>query len=144
MTNITADEALEIERLNDEFKYVRDSDQYGKRDAWYIMKEAPWDGDCEDYALTALYRLSGYSYTKMWISLLTRKAKLCFCTVRGTGHAVLKYKGEYVDNIQKGFCSKEIMEQDGYEFSKWLFIPYQVAIKLAIGVYIKRKNSSSQ
>ena len=49
-----------------------------------------------------------------------------------------------MDNIQKSFCSKEIMEQDGYEFSKWLFIPYQVAIKLAIGVYIKRKNSSSQ
>ena len=103
MTDITADEALEVERLNDDFKYVRDSDQYGKRDAWYIMKEAPWDGDCEDYALTLLYRLSGYSHTKMWISLLTRKSKLCFCTVRGTGHAVLKYKGEYVDNIQKSF-----------------------------------------
>ena len=119
MTNTTADDAVEVERLNDEFKYVKDSDQYGKRDAWYIMKEAPWDGDCEDYALTLLYRLSGYSHTKMWLSLLTRKSKLCFCTVRGTGHAVLKYKGEYVDNIQKSFCSKETMEEDGYEFSKW-------------------------
>ena len=39
---------------------------------------------------------------------------------------------------------KKIMEDDGYEFSKWLFIPYQVAIKLALGVYFKRKNSSSQ
>ena len=58
MTDVTADEALEVERLNDEFKYVRDSDQYGKRDAWYVMKNAPWDGDCEDYALTLLYRLS--------------------------------------------------------------------------------------
>ena len=72
----------------------------------------------------------------MFISLLTRESKLCFCKVRGIGHAVLKWRGKYIDNIQKRWVSKEDMEQKGYEFSKWLFIPYLVAIKLAIGVYI--------
>ena len=133
---------MDFEELNNEFKYVKDSDQYGKRDAWYILKEAPYNGDCEDYSLTLLYNLTGRSIIKMFISLLTRESKLCFCKVRGIGHAVLKWRGKYIDNIQKRWVSKEDMEQKGYEFSKWLFIPYQVALKLAIGVYIKRKNSS--
>ena len=41
---------MDFEELNNEFKYVKDSDQYGKRDAWYILKEAPYNGDCEDYS----------------------------------------------------------------------------------------------
>ena len=35
---------MDFEELNEQFKYVRDSDQYGKRDAWYILKEAPYNG----------------------------------------------------------------------------------------------------
>ena len=34
------------------FIYTTDMNQYGKREAWYIMKEKPYHGDCEDFALT--------------------------------------------------------------------------------------------
>ena len=101
---------MDFEELNNEFKYVKDSDQYGKRDAWYILKEAPYNGDCEDYSLTLLYNLTGRSIIKMFISLLTRESKLCFCKVRGIGHAVLKWRGKYIDNIQKRWVSKEDIE----------------------------------
>ena len=36
--------------LNKQFKYRRDVDQYGSRDAWFIMKHPPYVGDCEDCA----------------------------------------------------------------------------------------------
>ena len=38
-----------LEHLNKNFKYVYDKNAYGKRDAWYVMKHVPFEGDCEDY-----------------------------------------------------------------------------------------------
>ena len=46
-----------LEHLNKNFKYVYDKNAYGKRDAWYVMKQLPFEGDCEDYSLTYLYAL---------------------------------------------------------------------------------------
>ena len=43
-----------LEHLNKNFKYVYDKNAYGKRDAWYVMKQLPFEGDCEDYSLTYL------------------------------------------------------------------------------------------
>ena len=53
--------------LNKKFKYRRDVDQYGNRDAWFIMKQPPYVGDCEDYSLTLLYNLKGRSLLKMFL-----------------------------------------------------------------------------
>ena len=52
---------LTVAQLNKKFKYVKDADQYGHREAWFIMKKAPYTGDCEDYSLTLLYNLKGRS-----------------------------------------------------------------------------------
>ena len=128
-----------LEELNKKFKYRKDRDQYGFRDAWYIMNHEPYHGDCEDYSLTLLFNLKDRKWEKFLLSLLIRESKICHCKVRGRGHAVLKYKGRYIDNIQKKWCTKAYMENREYVFSSWLYIPYQVVIKLIIGFFKTRK-----
>ena len=54
ITDKMQDELVEVV---ENFTYVSDSDQFGKREAWYIMKEKPYKGDCEDFALTILYNI---------------------------------------------------------------------------------------
>lgn len=126
---------LFLEYLNENFTYKYDKNEYGKRDAWYVMKHVPFDGDCEDYSLTYLWHTSGRSYLKMFFSLAFGKSKICFCTVRGEGHAVLRYNGEYLDNIQKKWCSKKYLEDRGYDFHKVHFWWNVVAVKLLQGWY---------
>jgi predicted transglutaminase-like cysteine proteinase len=130
---------MNLKELNKSFKYVKDSDQFGSRDAWYIMKLPPYEGDCEDYSLTLLYNLKDRSVTKLLLSLLIRESKLCFCKVDGVGHAVLKHKGQYIDNIQKRWVSKEFMEKKGYDFSFLMYLPYMVIIKLVMGFFITKR-----
>ena len=130
---------MELEELNKKFKYRKDRDQYGQRDAWYVMTHEPYHGDCEDYSLTLLFNLKDRKWEKFLLSLLIRESKICHCKVRGRGHAVLRYKGRYIDNIQKKWCTKAYMENREYVFSSWLYIPYQVVIKLIIGFFQTRK-----
>jgi predicted transglutaminase-like cysteine proteinase len=35
-----------LEEFNKKFKYQYDRDQYGSRDAWYVMNHEPYNGDC--------------------------------------------------------------------------------------------------
>jgi predicted transglutaminase-like cysteine proteinase len=128
-----------LKELNKKFVYKKDKAQYGSRDAWYIMKEEPYHGDCEDYSLTLLYNIKDRSVIKLLLSLLFRESKICFCKVQGVGHAVLYYKGQYIDNIQKKWVEKGTMEMKGYKFSKWMYIPYQVIIKLVMGFFITKR-----
>ena len=129
-----------LEELNKKFKYRKDRDQYGFRDAWYVMNHEPYHGDCEDYSLTLLFNLKDRKWEKFLLSLLIRESKICHCkSPRGVGHAVLRYKGRYIDNIQRKWCTKEYMENRGYKFSIWLYIPYQVVIKLVMGFFQTRK-----
>ena len=130
---------MELKELNKKFKYRKDRDQYGQRDAWYVMTHEPYHGDCEDYSLTLLFNLKDRKWEKFLLSLLTRESKICHCKVSGNGHAVLRYKGRYIDNIQKKWCTKAYMENREYVFSSWLYIPYQVVIKLIIGFFQTRK-----
>lgn len=130
---------MNLRELNKSFKYVKDSDQFGSRDAWYIMKWPPYEGDCEDYSLTLLYNLKDRSVTKLLLSLLIRESKICFCKVDGVGHAVLYHKGQYIDNIQRSWVSKKFMQDAGYEFSFLMYLPYMVIIKLVMGFFITKR-----
>ena len=96
-----------LEHLNKNFQYVYDKNAYGKRDAWYVMKQLPFEGDCEDYSLTYLYEVSGRSYIKMFWNLIFGGYKICFCTVKGEGHGVLRFHERYLDNIQQDWCRKD-------------------------------------
>lgn len=89
-----------LQKLNQRFRYKYDKDQYGRREYWTIMtnESGPLVGDCEDYSLTLLWYLEGKRLKNMFKALLTRKAEIWFCKVKGNGHAVLKYEGKWIDN----------------------------------------------
>ena len=124
-----------LEHLNKNFKYVYDKNAYGKRDAWYVMIQLAFQGDCEDYSLTYLYEVSSRSYIKMFWNLIFGGYKICYCQVKGDGHAVLRYRELYLDNIQKKWCEKTFLEGRGYVFHRTFFWWNTVAIKLLQGWY---------
>ena len=124
-----------LEHLNKNFKYVYDKNAYGKRDAWDVMKQLPFECDCEDYSLTYLYEVSGRSYIKIFWNLIFGGYKICYCQVKGDGHAVLRYRELYLDNIQKKWCEKTFLEGRGYVFHRTFFWWNTVAIKLLQGWY---------
>tara|TARA_R110002020_G_C15756666_1_gene726680 strand:- start:49 stop:447 length:399 start_codon:yes stop_codon:yes gene_type:complete len=128
-----------LDELNKKFIYKKDREQYSHRDAWHIMKREPYYGDCEDYALTLLYNLKDRSILKFLFSLIIRESKIIYCkSPRGIGHVILKYKGRYIDNIQKEWTTRGALKADGYKLSAWLYIPYQVVIKLIFGLFKTR------
>jgi hypothetical protein len=100
------------------WEYRFDSEQYGMADAWKIVysedEKGKFVGDCEDYSLSILYRLCGKSHLKMWWMLITHQAGIC-CVGPSkwkVSHAVLRYKGEYVDNWTRKFGGKAEIEKN--------------------------------
>lgn len=119
-----------LQRLNKRFRYQYDKDQYGRREYWAIMlnQSGPLVGDCEDYALTALWFLEDQSPKKFLWALLTKKAKIWFCHApNGEGHAVLEYHGMLTDNWQKKWCTE--LKTKGYDM-KYPFSFAKVVWKL--------------
>ena len=107
-----------VRSFNSKWKYRKDKDQYGMADAWKIIysanAEGKFVGDCEDYSLSILYRLCGESHIKMWWMLITHQAGICLVgpSKWKSSHAVLRYKGEYVDNWTKKFGPKSEIEKN--------------------------------
>ena len=122
--------------LNNRFEYTRDPEQFGLKDFWYIMKNdtGPLKGDCDDYALTALWYLERKSMLRFWWALLTRKAKVWYCiyTPNNEGHAVLQYQDKWIDNIQKQFVS-DTLEPLGYDMK----YPFNILVILRKMGYFK-------
>ena len=105
------------------------------------MKEAPYIGDCEDYALTLLWLISGKSMLKFWFNLITFKAQIRrVITKNGGGHAILRYGNMYADNWTLKFVEWERMEKLGHKPFFWLFTPLDVALKLGIAKIMDLKN----
>lgn len=106
------------------WQYRYDSEQYGMSDAWKIIysedSSGKLVGDCEDYALSVLWRLAGESSLKMCWLLLTHQAGICLVgpSKWKVSHAVLKYKGEYVDNWTRKFGPKSAIEKN-HVFHGW-------------------------
>ena len=70
-----------VKAFTSKWKYRLDKEQYGMADAWKIIysedEKGKFVGDCEDYALSILWRLSGESHLKMWWLLVTHQAGIC-------------------------------------------------------------------
>lgn len=112
-----------INDLIDNWDYESDE----KIDNWEILEPNAagiYQGDCDDYACTALYILSGCSLKNYWKNLITGKAKIHFVTVQGVGHAVAQYQNQYIDNIQNELCSRKDLET-------WS-IPYKFKFKCPV------------
>lgn len=112
--------------------------EYDERvDNWEILQpdaDGAYRGDCDDFALTALYLQKGESLFKFWRALFLRDAKIYFVTVGGVGHAVLECQGRYIDNIQRRWVSKNDLLQyrQPYIFKFRCPIPF-IAVKMAFG-----------
>jgi len=128
----------ELEELNSTWAYKYDIDQYAKREYWQIMKDHPYVGDCEDYALTLLYLISGKSMWKFWFYLITGKAQIRRVTTKnGGGHAVLRFGNMWADNWTKKFVTWEEMAKLGHKKYYWFYLPQDVALKLAVAKWKK-------
>jgi predicted transglutaminase-like cysteine proteinase len=131
----------ELAELNASWKYKYDEDQYASREYWKIMKQAPYIGDCEDYALTLLWLISGKSMLKFWLNLITFKAQIRrVITKNGGGHAILRYGNMYADNWTLKFVEWEEIEKLGHKPFFWLYTPLDVALKLGIAKIMDLKN----
>lgn len=72
-------------------------------DSWRILDAqiGRLDGDCDDFAITVLWIMSGKSMLRMWWRLLTFSAVIWHCrTDRGTIHAALWLRRHgWIDSI---------------------------------------------
>ena len=120
-----------VAHLNETWKYLYDNDQYGS-DTWHIIKEPPYEGDCEDYALTLLWLMSGKSMVNFWINVFTMQAQLRrVITTNGRGHVVLRIGNLYIDNWTREFVTWEEMEsQCGHKKYLWMYDPLLVVFKM--------------
>ena len=127
---------MKLTDFNDHYEYKYDAKG---RDRWHVLIRDPdgmFRGDCEDYSLSVLYHvISGGSWLKFWFYLITFQAQLCGChTENGNGHAVLRYRGQYIDNWTKKWVGREHMEGLGHDFWPWYLaiIPTTVALKMLV------------
>ena len=121
----------ELQLLAKTFKYVADP----KLDNWQIMSLTNPEGDCDDYAVTALYIVCGGSLFKFWLDILTLKAIFWHTTSPSGGpHLVLYYRGKgYIDNWDRKWVKKQELLDWGYKFNLPLIFPFP-AIKMFFGV----------
>ena len=119
---------FDLKDFNKHYTYTHD-----RSDKWKLLKRKPYNGDCEDYALSVLYNLKGRSLLRMFLSLIKRQSKIRYCKINNNGHAVLKYKGKYIDCNYKRWVKKETMIKANYRFHKINYLPYMVLLKLIKG-----------
>lgn len=126
-----ANKESHVDHLNETWKYLYDNDQYGS-DTWVIIKEPPYEGDCEDYALTLLWLMSDRSMVNFWVNIFTMQAQLRrVITKNGRGHVVLKVGELYADNWTQKFVTWEEMEsQCGHKKYLWMYDPILVVLKM--------------
>lgn len=110
----------------------------GKYDTWRIMKpdeRGRYVGDCDDFALTALYLVTG-SLWRFWVELILGSAKIYYVWTERGGHAVLYHKGLYIDNWSMAWVTREYMEVSlGHSFSSWQFLWPVTIVKMVLGKF---------
>lgn len=84
-----------------DFTYRSDRDTVGKVEDWRVhMDEGPFEGDCEDFALTLLYRIAG-DLDGMFELLRSDRAIVWWCeNSKGDDHVCVELLGYgYADNV---------------------------------------------
>ena len=127
---------MTFQEFNQHYEYKLDT---RGRDRWHVLKRDPdgvFRGDCEDYSLSILYYVvCRGSWLRFWLYLTFFRAQLCGCyTKNGRGHAVLRYRGQYIDNWTKEWVSRDHMEGLGHDFwPLWkTILPTTVLVKMLI------------
>ena len=127
----------DLELLAKHFQYRSD----GKLDNWHIMPMDNLRGDCDDYAVTALYLMCKGSLLKFWLKIITFQAVFWFTkSPTGGGHLVLWMRDHgYIDNWDRKWVTKDYMKQEGYKFVFPWLAPF-VALKMFNGVILRLFN----
>ena len=121
--------------VSENFIYKKDSINYKFYDVWNVAGPG-WIGDCEDYALTVLWYMSDQNVFKFFYNLMINPSvTIWYVTIKssGSGHAILRYNDEYVDNIQRKWFSKNWDCYSRYDF-KFPLIPPLIAVKMVMSL----------
>ena len=127
---------MTLTQFNALYDYKRDPKG---RDMWRVLKpddHCMFRGDCEDYSLSVLYYIvRKESWLKFWWLLFTFQAELCGCDTKNSGHAVLRYGDQYIDNWSKAWVERDGMTKGlGHKFWPWYktILPTTIAIKMVM------------
>jgi len=105
---------MTLEELARNFVYKSDGD----KDTWRILKPDDLVGDCDDYALTALYIVCGGDMDKFWEMLESKSASIAYYKLpSGSGHAVLHVEGRYIDNNYRTWFTPPHSWVYGFDFT---------------------------
>ena len=123
------------------FSYITDKKKYGFFETWSVLDttQPVWEGDCEDYSLTVLWFMSDEKRLTMLKNILfNRDFRMHFVKYipTGEGHAVLSYKGEFCDNIQRRWFKEGSAAYKKYDW-KWPIFGPLVLSNLLIGKIVK-------
>lgn len=110
-----------------QFDYAPD-----KVDGWTVTTR----GDCDDFALSMAWILSGHSYLRLAFNIAVMRVRFLYVsTPRGEAHLVLGYKGQYIDNINPTW-----RESHGYKrIFPWTILPPIALFKILIGAIFRRR-----
>jgi len=87
-------------------RFIYKSDPKSLIDNWRCPRKnfLKFEGDCEDFSLQLLFDISNHSWLRFWWYLLTFQAVIWHVTsYNGNGHAVLWFRGQWADNMERGF-----------------------------------------
>ena len=121
--------ATAVSVVNKNFTYKSDSKTI---DQWKINNaNVPFEGDCEDYCLGILFLIYGgwWNVTK---SLMSGDANIWYVTVNGEGHAVLEYKGQFVECIYKKISNDKFSQFNW----KYKYNRFVIGSKLLLGCIV--------
>lgn len=97
-----------LDDLRRRFVYKAD----GRVDSFRILSAGfgPLEGDCDDFAVTALWIVAGKSMLRFWWLLIRRRAAIWRTfTPRGQRHAVLWCDGlGFIDNIRPQWAAESV------------------------------------
>lgn len=116
----------QIASLNDAFVYRSDT-RFG---TWRVLDLSDGGhvyGDCDDYGLTVAYFVAGNSLWRLFKMVASGKIELWHCHVGKAGHFVVKYDGQYIDNIHKKWV-KSLSYQMEHRYGV-----VKLAFKIALG-----------
>ena len=118
---------MTIEDLNARFKWTPD----GKVDSFRILSGAgQLEGDCDDYAATALWLVEGRSMWRFWWAVCTFKAVFWLVKGRTFASHVVLYHRDYgwIDNQNPTWGPNR-------DKLRMPFLPPVVALKMLLGKF---------
>jgi hypothetical protein len=92
-------------------KFVYKADRLPLYDSWRVMREknGMLHGDCDDFAVTAFWLLSGRHLGRFLLhALLTHSYRFHYTTSKsGVPHLVASYEGQFFDNWSRKALPKD-------------------------------------